>query len=190
MSTIKYQVEFFSLWHCGSGLSAGTDVDALVIKDKDGLPFIPGKTIKGLVREAVENYLQFTNKAKQYEIDFKQTFGLFSGNEDFSQGQAFFSNANLSDEERTVILDKKMQDYLYNKVTSTAIGEDGIAKDHSLRAMETVVPCTLIGTITDIPETMIDIIEKSLGLIKRMGQKRNRGLGRCEFKVLKKGGDQ
>jgi CRISPR/Cas system CMR subunit Cmr4 (Cas7 group RAMP superfamily) len=52
--TIEYQIEFFSEWHCGSGLAAGADVDALVVKDKDKLPFVPGKTIKGLIREAAD----------------------------------------------------------------------------------------------------------------------------------------
>ncbi|MDE6805090.1 MAG: hypothetical protein K2J29_10705, partial [Muribaculaceae bacterium] len=56
---IRYRIEFFSDWHCGSGLSAGADVDALVIKDDCGLPFVPGKTVKGLVREAMEDILTF-----------------------------------------------------------------------------------------------------------------------------------
>lgn len=30
---IDYSIEFFSYWHCGSGLAAGADVDELAIKD-------------------------------------------------------------------------------------------------------------------------------------------------------------
>ena len=55
MSTIKYEIEFFSNWHCGSGLAAGADVDALVIKDNNGLPYVPGRTLKGLLRDAATN---------------------------------------------------------------------------------------------------------------------------------------
>ena len=29
---IIYKIEFFSDWHCGSGLSSGADVDLLVVK--------------------------------------------------------------------------------------------------------------------------------------------------------------
>ena len=54
---IKYKIEFHTDWHCGVGLAAGAGVDALTVKDKNGLPFVPGKTIKGLVREAVEEIL-------------------------------------------------------------------------------------------------------------------------------------
>ena len=40
---IKYKIEFFSNWHCGSGLAAGADVDALVVKDAEGLPYLLGR---------------------------------------------------------------------------------------------------------------------------------------------------
>ena len=50
MQTLTYQIQFHSYWHCGSGLAAGAGVDALVVKDANGLPFVPGKTIKGLLR--------------------------------------------------------------------------------------------------------------------------------------------
>lgn len=64
MSNIKYTIEFYSQWHCGSGLSAGADVDALVVKDKDYMPYVPGKTIKGLVREAVETFYNSPRQPK------------------------------------------------------------------------------------------------------------------------------
>lgn len=56
---IHYSIKFHTDWHCGSGLAAGADVDALVVKDKNRLPFIPGKTIKGLVREAMCDIIGF-----------------------------------------------------------------------------------------------------------------------------------
>ena len=36
---INYRIEFFSFWHCGSGLAAGADLDERVIRDHDNLPF-------------------------------------------------------------------------------------------------------------------------------------------------------
>lgn len=69
---IDYHIEFFSQWHCGSGLSAGADIDLLVIKDKEGMPFIPGKTLKGLIREAVENLIHYQGQSKD---SVEQVFG-------------------------------------------------------------------------------------------------------------------
>lgn len=71
---ITFAIQFYSPWHCGSGLSAGADVDELVIKDKNGMPFVPGKTIKGLMREAAENYLVYTREEKLMPL-IATTFG-------------------------------------------------------------------------------------------------------------------
>jgi len=197
MSTIKYKVEIFSQWHCGSGLSAGADLDDLVIKDRNDLPYIPGKTIKGLIREAVEDYLVFSTKGKVSEIDqeaFVKTFGnaVEESTEEKKKnnmGEAFFSNVCLPEKDAEDIIKGKYQPYLYNKVASTAIGDDGIAKDHSLRTVETTIPCTLYGCITDVPESFAKTVAESFGLIKRLGQKRNRGLGRCQISIIEEGGN-
>lgn len=184
---ITYTIRFFSRWHCGSGLSAGADVDNLVIKDKNGMPFIPGKTVKGLVREAAENYLCLSHDTGHAEI-LTAAFGSEAGSSATgTTGCMHFGNAVLEQKEYTAIVAAKAQEYLYDKLTTTAIGADGTAKDFSLRSMEVTVPCTLHGQITDVPEELAAVIENSFGLVKRVGQKRNRGLGRCD---MKKGGAQ
>ena len=101
MKTIKYKIEFFSNWHCGSGLAAGADVDSLVIKDNDGLPFVPGKTIKGLLSEAV-----FTlNESTPF---FSEVFGISGEKNAHKQGCAYFSNAVLPKEEARYIVKKDL----------------------------------------------------------------------------------
>ena len=59
---IPYNITFHSNWHCDSGLASGAHLDALVIKDKNGMPYIPGKTLKGIIKEAVYTYISFTTK--------------------------------------------------------------------------------------------------------------------------------
>ena len=186
MKDISYKIEIHSPWHCGSGLSKGSDVDALVIKDNDGLPFIPGKTLKGLIREAVEDYVSFTGSCAEEEII--KAFGSHDI-EDFNQiskGMAFFTNAELSDEEKLYILRDNLQPFLYNKVSSTAIDENGVADEHSLRRYEVVVPCTLYASIRFVDEEFAQILSLALGLVKRLGVNRNRGLGRCTISEIKK----
>ena len=51
---MKYKVTFLDYWHLSSGLSAGSKLDSTVTRDENGLPYIPGKTIKGLIREMAE----------------------------------------------------------------------------------------------------------------------------------------
>ena len=187
MKHIYSEIEFFSDWHCGSGLSAGANLAALVIKDKNGLPFVPGKTIKGLVREAVESLQQL---AEQYALaNINEAFGFFDNKDDNQKGCLFFTNAELSKLHQKAIVSNNATKYLYRTISSTSIDENGIAKAHSLRKMEVVVPCTLLGEIMDVPDEIEPLIIDGLRFIKRLGQNRNRGLGRCQI-TIKKGGVQ
>ena len=172
---MKYKIDFFSNWHCGSGLAAGADVDALVVKDPKGLPYVPGRTIKGLLRDAASE-LGYSEK------DIICVFGT-AGERANQTGSAIFSNAGLSDHEANEINRGQLAPYLYQTFASTAIDDEGIAKDHSLRKIETVVPCTLYGTIEGISDNE-PMIVNAMKFIKRMGTGRNRGYGRCQFSPI------
>ncbi len=41
-------------WHVGSGTGRPGSVDRLIIRDADGLPFVPAKTLRGIWRDACE----------------------------------------------------------------------------------------------------------------------------------------
>lgn len=196
MNIIEYTITFHTYWHCGSGLAAGGDADLLVVKDKDGLPFVPGKTIKGLVREAVD-LLPHEQKATDA---YKSVFGIIAEPSNESKkdeklqesyrSDAFFKDATLSDAERKYIISANLSEHLYQTISSTAITDEGIADDNTLRKIQVCVPCELKGSIildfpenikTDDIEKMIGSINDGLKYIKRLGSWRNRGLGRCTF---------
>jgi len=179
MSDIHYTLKFYSDWHCGSGLASGADVDELVVKDGQGIPFVPGKTLKGLVKEAVELICELRGISKG-GVD--KAFGKPCDN----KGEAFFTNAELPELERKAIISNNQQEFLFRKLTSTAVGEGGIALDSSLRAMEVTVPCELEGDILNIPDDIVGLVSEGLKLVKRLGLDRNRGLGRCGFSVSNK----
>lgn len=187
MNDIIIRIEFFSQWNCSSGLSAGADADSLVIKDADGLPYIPGKTIKGLVREAVEDYVSLSGLS----LSVDESFGRDAGKSDEElpqKGCLFFGNATLEDGESQTILAEGLSDYLYRNRVSTAIDDKtGIALDHSLRSIQTTVPCTLYANVMHVSDELLQVLEPALGLIKCMGMGRNRGMGRCRFSIEKGG---
>lgn len=179
---MEYTITFYTNWHCSSGLSSGADCDTLVAKDKNGLPFVPGKTIKGLLREAATEVVKF-KKTDSNKVT--QIFGLpYDDGDKDNQGKAFFSNAELSDEEKNILKDSKLKDYLYESHAFTRIDKEGIAANTSLRKMESVVPCVLYGKILNIPDGCEDILKDALKYIKRLGLDRNRGFGRCDFQLI------
>ena len=61
MSEPNYLSEKFSVtlrmqsdWHVGSGTGRPGDIDALVRRDKNDLPYVPAKTLTGIWRDACE----------------------------------------------------------------------------------------------------------------------------------------
>ena len=176
---IHYKITFHTYWHCGSGLASGADADLLVIKDKDGLPYVPGKTIKGLIKEAVD----LLYPGYKDTNDYKFVFGI-SGDEKkkSTRSDSFFKDATLSDNERKFIILKKNARHLYQTISSTAITDEGIADDNTLRKIQVCIPCELEGEILDVPKGIAEVILISMSYIKRLGAWRNRGLGRCTFK--------
>ncbi|MBU1668181.1 CRISPR-associated protein [bacterium] len=182
--TLHYEIKFLDYWHMSSGLSAGAKLDSTVTKDTKGIPYVSGKTLKGLAREMAEI---LGDKAF-----VKKCFGA----EEIDMGECYFSNVELSKETREEIIEYGLQERLYDVIASTKIGKkdkfkDGkqiekrdIAVDNSLREIEVVVPITLEGVIDDIPDEYQEKMKQSLKMIKRMGLNRNRGLGRCEISIV------
>jgi len=185
---IKYKIEFFSNWHCGSGLASGADLDELVIKDAEGLPFVPGKTMKGLLREAFGNVCSYHKKNDKSCM--KKIFGYDNDNtedegktSEESKGYAFFSNADLEKDEKDAIISRDLIPFLYQSVTSTKIDNEGIAANLTLRKIQTTVPCILYGHIYDVPEDYKELFIDAFHFIKRIGLGRNRGYGRCQISI-------
>jgi len=172
MKKISYKVEFLDFWHISSGVSGGARVDSVVVKDKNELPYVPGKTIKGLAREMAEL------------LDNSLGEEIF-GKEETHQKFLYFSNATLPKDQAEHIIKNNLQEYLYSEIASTKIDQNGIAVDNSLREIEVVVPLVLEGFVEiDIDDEKLKSLKESLQMIKRMGLNRNRGLGRCKVEIV------
>lgn len=189
---IIYKIEFYSYWHTGSGLAGSTYADAIVNKNEQNLPVIPGKTIKGLLRDAAQQIHYFDGNLVS-EVFIREVFGANSEKEgvDYEkEGKAFFSNVELSKSLAESIIKKEYENELYKVISSTQIDENGQAKDGSLRQLEVTIPLTLYGAIEQFPESQNGNYQKQLencfAFIKQIGLNRNRGLGKCKFSILKK----
>ncbi|HEC1757999.1 TPA: CRISPR-associated protein [Campylobacter lari] len=168
---MKYKITFLDFWHLSSGLSGGAKFDESVVKDSQGLPYVPGKTIKGLLRDLIKD---------------EEVLRVCFGDEGEKIACCYFSNAFLEDEVRAFIAnDPSMKFYLYDELANISIEKDsGVIKDGSLRELEVVKPLSLFGSIENIPPKYEASIANALKSIKRMGLNRNRGLGRCKIEVI------
>lgn len=179
---IKYTITFLSDWHAGSGLGSGADADAVVIKDKDKLPCLPGKTIKGLLKDAITDIMEVQPKLVDKET-ITELFGEYVESKKKSDmGSLFFSNAELGKVEKQSI-SKDMSAYLYRNIVSTKIDENGVAKEGSLRTMQVCIPVVLEGYIDGLSNDDVQLFELAFRYLRHVGVNRNRGLGRCRFEI-------
>jgi CRISPR/Cas system CSM-associated protein Csm3 (group 7 of RAMP superfamily) len=188
-------IDIKSDWHIGSGKEAGAYADALVLKDNQFLPYIPGKSIKGLLRDAfqtAEDAGWFGKDAKFVDV----LFGKENSSGNLSQGLIQVSSARLSDQEVQYLVEENATKHLFRVIQSTAIdGETGTAKHSSLRSIEVAVPMRLTSQINlntahplyvtsvEIQEQFGDWLTHVVTLISELGGKRHRGLGQVTLSV-------
>lgn len=189
----QLKIDIQSYWHPGTGSGRGSDVDAVTHRDKDGLPCLPGKSLKGILRDAVSRWEQFTQATTSPSLADK-LFGAGADEGDTWLGLVRVSDAVLADDLRYYLIKSaKHEDgknnlipSLYRSIHATAIEhETGTAVNKSLRGMEVVIPLTLYATLDEVPNAEHPVsnwhktIEQSLNLIQAVGAHRSRGLGRA-----------
>lgn len=201
------KLDFQGYWHVGSGRGEGYHLDSVCLKDKNGLPFVAGKQLKGLLRHAVRRaeawgwYLGYNlsaGKIKTFEgLLFGSDNQLNSRFDTFS-GMLFVDNAHLAKQEYEFLASNQnasIRQQLFSSLYQTAIdGETGTAIEHSLRGIEVVLPCQLYSELSlkltaqdkdaltqqkaVMEQNLVwQIIEKALPLIDAIGAHRSRGLG-------------
>lgn len=205
--TLKFELS--SYWRIGSGKGAGVLADSIILRDADGLPTIPGRSIKGLLRDAMELaalsgsvtrdrierwfgsplpvQAQASTHANANPGDLQEV-ALEDSRFLTKEGSLWFGSARLPKDWRkwaqtTPESEKRaLLETLTCYQSSTAIDRDGVAKEHSLRVAEVAVPMTLWAEVRgpeNDPDWVKDL-EKTLPLLRALGSRRSRGLGRVD----------
>lgn len=194
MNVANITFDIHSFWHAGSGEGRGGDVDASPLRSRAGLPYIPGRTVKGLFRDAV----QLLEDAGQVAVNTTAVLfgspaepGSHQTANPSSSGCLAFSDASLGqDYEAWASLpeNKAPLSGLFHVLSSTRINKRGIAQDKTLRRIEVAVPMQLTATVsllTPPPETCncVGILTNAARFIRSFGSLRHRGLGRVSVTV-------
>jgi len=170
----------------GNGNSIPGEEDIAVLTDEYGFPYYKGGTFKGVFREELEHFLDLTgdeNGNKKIE----RLLGV-NGNNDFT-GQLFFSDLKLSPAVRAKVLEETgrsafsdVRDSFTNLRTFTAIDENGVVKNGSLRLARCVDKgLVFYGEIDNVSDEDSQLIMDVLGMIKWIGTLRNRGFGKVKI---------
>lgn len=105
--SIHYKVDMLSRFHCGTGYSFGL-IDEVVRKDRDGYLYLPGSTIKGLLRESCEKILRLCKVKVRDPHNEEEAMNswnrpqiphLIFGSR-FSEGEIYFNHAKMISEDK------------------------------------------------------------------------------------------
>jgi hypothetical protein len=188
--------ELLTWWHAGTGRGDGAAFDAVVHRTAEGLPLLPGRTVKGLLREAVglaehcdqiphgRTLRWFGTPPPQTDADDREQ-KLEAGRFGTEPGELVFASAELGDARmaaqwrRWAAHHPRERAALFGSLAATRIDANGICEDQTLRTVEVAVPLVLRAAVRGPQEDEWPReLEVALPLIRNLGTGRNRGLGR------------
>ena len=198
MSSWMLRIELESWWHVGSGRGDGPDADAVVARTPESLPWVPGRTLKGLLRDAAE-WSEEVGQLPQGTAD--RWFGSSpDAGEDgemarfrTESGSLLVDSAEVgeTDEERAQwrawAKSHPADVRHFSQVLGSTAMDKGVAQRHTLRRVEVVLPLVLharLSSVSDGSAAEEDrrLLEKAvLPLVRHLGTRRNRGMGRCRL---------
>lgn len=201
------RLDLLNYWHAGSGTGSGQHLDALCLRDRDGLPFLPGRQLKGLLRHAVRRAEAWGWYRDLSPADMTLEALLFGSNSQEDNryqtepGLLQVDNACLATTEHDWLALPEQaleREQLFAELFSTALNDDGTARDHSLRGLEVCLPVSLSATLT-LDATALNparrtaqhnwlaqtdpwqALRLALPLIDAIGAHRSRGLGEARL---------
>lgn len=195
MKTMQVEITLLSPLALGSG-KADVVLDSEAVHDKYGLPYFPGKRLKGLLYESALEMAEISNEAWFTKTEVEAVFGhsdndavaLRVDNLTLPAYKKLQSDWQYLQKEFPAVFTKEALWESYTSVRyQTAIDkETGIADDgslHNLRVVDSGLHFTgNLYLLTDLPKAEA-IIEKAMLNLRYAGAKRNRGCGhiRCHL---------
>lgn len=153
-----------TIFSSGNSVPGGEDI--AVRTARNGNPVVPGSTIKGLLREAVENYLCWTSGPEN-------TAAALFGEEGFRDAESarrlIFGDLQLSRQ--------ALSDNWKCLRTFTQIDSNGIVKAGSLRSAACIRKGMTFTGILLLDSGDRELVENSLKAIRWVGLMRSRGFG-------------
>ncbi len=191
MTYCLLKVDIRSYWLPGTGRTSGALIDGTAHRDAHGLPVLPGRHLKGLLRDAMERVALWGWPG--YADLPRELFGDRTEEGSHSlpnKGSLRISDARLPTEITPWLQSEEGRDArlkMFRTLSSTAIDNEdvtGSAKDKSLRVLEVVIPLELTARLEPSPgatppHEWAQRLNAVLPLISAVGAHRNRGLGRA-----------
>jgi CRISPR/Cas system CMR subunit Cmr4 (Cas7 group RAMP superfamily) len=204
MSKYNIQITLKSATTFGCGDGVAGYIDTEVGHDEFGLPYLHGRTLKGLLQEECANIL--------FSLSQDATFTKLSDFETASNNLFGTSGSDLDADAKMNVGDAVIQEDLANAVKfaieknqitadevlqslttirrQTAMNENGSPKPESLRLMRVILSETIFESNLSFNEGFaidsdeITLLRMSCAALQRVGLGRNRGRGKVAVRLI------
>jgi len=169
----------------GSGSNIAGIIDRDILYDESGIPFIPSKRLKGILRENAEE-LEIYRQLENPVIDFFGKPGVAEG------GGFFIDNGFLLGSENYSQLIKKHKkyfnceqnlDYFTYIRAQTTITDNGVAKDNSLRISRVLKKGLKFSFDVLFDQKYLNDMTKICSVTRFFGSSRTRGFGEIKLEL-------
>lgn len=199
MSAIQINIVFHSDWHVGEGAGGAGYIDRLVRRHpQDGLPFVPAKTLTGILRDGCEKVAFGLDDGQPgaWQSFVAALFGQQSQGTDnpatTTPARLHIGPGRFAPELRAALAhDSELAAALVFIKPGVAIDANGVARSDMLRFEEVVLAGSELTAEAEILVDRGTIRPAALALLaagaraaERLGGKRRRGNGRCSIEIV------
>lgn len=203
--TLKVKLVSPAITASGEGFGAIIDTD--IVFDETGLPYIPAKRIKGCLRDsALEVEEMFTSSKISFPLNINKIFGdtgkktsaqVYISNlyiKDYAKNKEWLNYFLESDKYKAVLSKDRILGTFTQIRKQTAIGDKGVAKEHSLRTARVINKgICFFGDIktANKDDDIINTLILACLNFRHMGTMRNKGFGeiKCSLHDKKTGSE-
>ncbi|MBU1754636.1 CRISPR-associated protein [bacterium] len=188
----------------GSGEGWGATIDSDIVFDEYGLPYIPARRIKGVLRESGIEVAEMFALSNIDHYFTKKVEILFGERGERDSSPICFGNLYIEDyivnkswiqwsiEEYPSLISRDMVLKTFTNIRQqTAIDKDGVAKENSLRTIRVLRRDISFSGVVQV-EDGFDIAPLCLAVrnLRYMGTSRNRGFGHVCCELCDQSGDR
>ena len=174
----------------GSGEGDSAEVDIRTQRDAEGFPYLKGSTLKGIFREMLEQYLEWTADPSAEAAEIQQrikteTARLLgtAGEDADSSDKLVFGDLQVPEDVKALVLSETRGDpdltarSMISRRTFTAIGAEGTVKKGSLRVAECIHSGLIFAGEVRCAGKDEAMAAEVFSMIRWIGTMRNRGFG-------------
>lgn len=206
MNAYKIQVKLISDALIGSGEGFGAIIDTDIVFDDLGIPYIPGRRIKGCLRDSAEevcsllknsgidSFSDLNQKDGKFKI-IEETFGIpenpSSVNISNLTIEEYEENKNwlgyLSEKYPDILSKDSILSTFTNIRQQTKINDKGVAEERSLRTIRVIKKEKVFtGDIGLSDGYALKLLWLACLNLRHLGTKRNRGFGEVDCRLIEK----